>query len=107
MKMLVDREEITAVLDAVCQAHIMSYEDMVYQARGLLVDILNKADEDRKWADKEIEKHIETTNREAVVELLEILCQNEKRKNVGLGANITTLLQGELDELRTKLEGEK
>ena len=47
------------------------------------------------------------TDRQLIMELLEMLIQNEKRKNIGLGANITTLLQSELADLKDKVEVEK
>ena len=60
-------------------------------------------DEDRKWADKEIEKHIEAANREAIIETLEILLNSGCCK--GENCNITTTEQ--VEKLRTKLVGEK
>jgi hypothetical protein len=47
----------------------------------------------------------ELTDRQLIIELLETLIQNEKRKNIGLGANIITLLQSELVDLKDKVVG--
>jgi len=59
-------------------------------------------DEDRKWADKEIEKHIETTNREAIIEILDMLSEHRNYNN-----ELSYTIGCKAEELKAKLVGEK
>ena len=59
-------------------------------------------DEDRKWADREIEKHIETTNREAIIEILDMLSEHRNYNN-----ELSYTIGCKAEELRAKLVGEK
>jgi len=55
--------------------------------------------------DDEVDPKNIDNNKHYILEILDLLIKNEKRKVVGLGANISSILGGELEEMRERILG--